>query len=40
MLRWTCTLDARPRIARRTEVLDVAVADVLEVRLALGLVFG
>lgn len=36
----TCTLDARPRIARRSEVLDVAVADVLQVARALGLAFG
>jgi glutamate-ammonia-ligase adenylyltransferase len=36
----TCTLDARPRIARRNDVLDVAVADVLQVARALGLAFG
>lgn len=35
-----CTLDARPRIAPRSEVLDKAVAQVLDVARAVGLAYG
>ena len=36
----TCTLDARPRIAPRSEALTVASNDVLEIAAALGLRFS
>ena len=36
----TCTLDARPRIAPRTEALSAAAADVLAVVREVGMAFG